>query len=359
MPVTDSRAPLIALAAAALFGLSTPLAKLLIGDIGPWLLAGLLYLGSGCGLTILYLVRRYSAGGSGEASLTRADLPWLAGTVLFGGMLGPILLLYGLALTDATSASLLLNLEAVLTLGLAWLVFQEHVDRKLFAGAVAIVAGALLLSWQGAIGNAGWGALLIGLACLSWAIDNNLTRKISSTDPVVLAAIKGVVAGTVNTVLAFGLGARLPGLFTVSAALLLGFVSYGLGLVLFIVALRHLGTARTGAYYGTAPFIGAIAATIILGTPLTGSMLMAGLLMAIGAWLHLSERHAHKHVHGSLDHAHRHVHDAHHQHQHGPNDPLGEPHSHPHRHEPLTHAHPHWPDLHHRHRHRKEPTAQA
>lgn len=359
MPATDIRAPFIALAAAALFGLSTPLAKLLIGDISPWLLAGLLYLGSGCGLTILYLVRRYSAGGSGEASLTRADLPWLAGTVLFGGILGPFLLLYGLALTDATSASLLLNLEAVLTLGLAWLVFHEHVDRKLFAGAMAIVAGALLLSWQGGFGRAGWGALLIGLACLSWAIDNNLTRKISATDPVVLAAIKGVVAGSVNTALAFSLGAKLAGLFAVSGALLLGFVSYGLGLVLFIVALRHLGTARTGAYYGTAPFIGAIAATVILGTPLTGSILMAGLLMAIGAWLHLSERHTHKHVHESLEHAHRHVHDEHHRHSHRPDDPPGEPHSHPHRHEPIAHAHAHWPDLHHRHRHSKEPTAQV
>ena len=288
------------MAAATLFGLSTPLAKLLIGDINPWLLAGLLYLGSACGLTLLYLLRRSSAGGSSEASLTRADLPWPAGTVLFGGILGPILLLFGLAPTDATSASLLLNLEAVLTLGLAWLVFQEHVDRKLFAGAVTIVAGALLLSWQGGFGQTGWGSLLIGLACLSWAIDNNLSCKISATDPVVLAAIKGVVAGSVNTVLAFSLGARFPGLFAVSGALLLGFVSYGPGLVLFIVALRHLGTARTGAYYGTAPFIGAIAATIILGTPLTTTLLLAGLLMAIGAWFHLSERHTHKHVHGML-----------------------------------------------------------
>ena len=176
------------MAAAALFGLSTPLAKLLIGDINPWLLAGLLYLGSGCGLTLLYLLRRSSAGGSSEASLTRADLPWPAGTVLFGGILGPILLLFGLAPTDATSASLLLNLEAVLTLGLAWLVFQEHVDRKLFAGAVTIVAGALLLSWQGGFGQTGWGSLLIGLACLSWAIDNNLSCTVarSSMAPITL-----------------------------------------------------------------------------------------------------------------------------------------------------------------------------
>ncbi len=347
------KAPLFALAAAALFGLSTPLAKLLIGDIKPWLLAGLLYLGSGCGLTLLYLFRRSSAAGSGEASLTRADVPWLLGTVLFGGIFGPILLLYGLAITDATSASLLLNLEAVLTLGLAWVVFHEHVDRRLFAGAVAIVAGALLLSWQGGFGQAGWGALLIGLACLSWAIDNNLTRKISSADPVVLAAIKGVVAGTVNTMLAFGLGAELPGLTSIAGAMILGFVSYGLGLVLFIVALRHLGTARTGAYYGTAPFIGALAAAAIFGVPLTPILVIAGLLMALGAWLHLSERHIHGHAHEILDHTHRHVHDEHHQHVHESGDPPGEPHSHPHHHAELEHAHAHWPDLHHRHRHKK------
>jgi drug/metabolite transporter (DMT)-like permease len=346
------------LLSAALFGLSTPFAKVLIGDVNPWLLAGLLYLGSGFGLTLLYLFRRMSAGGSGEASLTRSDLPWLAGTVFFGGVLGPVLLLYGLVLTDAASASLLLNLESVFTLGLAWIVFHEHVDRRLFLGALAIVASALLLSWQGGIGRMGWGPLLIALACLSWGIDNNLTRKISAVDPVVLAAIKGAVAGSVNTVLAFSLGAALPGLFAVSSALLLGFVSYGIGLVLFIVALRHLGTARTGAYYGTAPFIGAIAATIILGTPLTATILMAGLLMAFGAWLHLSERHAHGHLHEEMEHSHRHVHDEHHQHEHGADDPPGEPHSHRHRHSALYHTHVHWPDLHHRHRHRKQQAVQ-
>ena len=350
--MTELRAPIIALAAAALFGLSTPLAKLLLGDVNPLLLAGMLYLGSGFGLTALFFLRRMFLKVSGEASLSRADLPWLAGTIFFGGMLGPMLLLYGLALTDAASASLLLNLESVFTLGLAWVVFREHVDSRLFIGALAIVAGALLLSWQGDFGKASWGIFLIALACLSWGIDNNLTRKISASDPVVLAAIKGVAAGSVNTTLALSIGAVLPSLPIAFGALSLGFVSYGIGLVLFIVALRHLGTARTGAYYGTAPFIGALTAAIILGAPLTGTILVAGLLMAFGAWLHLSERHLHEHKHEQLAHTHRHSHDAHHQHQHGPEDPAGEPHSHFHRHEGLTHAHKHWPDLHHRHEHR-------
>jgi drug/metabolite transporter (DMT)-like permease len=339
----------LALCAAAFFGASTPLAKLLLGSTDPWILAGLLYLGSGLGLSILIAVRKITGATSGEAGLTLNDLPWLAGTVFFGGVLGPVLLLFGLNLTDAASASLLLNLEAVFTLLLAWIVFREHVDRRLFIGAVAIVAGAMLLSWQGNIGTISWGAILIALACLSWGIDNNLTRKISASDPFVLAAVKGLAAGSVNTVLAFSAGAHWPELTNVASAMSLGFVSYGLGLVLFIFALRYLGTARTGAYYGTAPFIGAIVAAIFLGTPLTVTVIIAGILMAIGAWLHLAERHEHEHLHGELEHEHRHVHEAHHNHAH--EGEVTEPHSHWHRHKPMRHSHPHYPDLHHRHTH--------
>jgi drug/metabolite transporter (DMT)-like permease len=351
MPSIEKNAPLVALAAAAAFGLSTPLAKLLLGDISPWMLAGLLYLGSGFGLSVLMLIRKLLGVSANEASLARADLRWLAGTILFGGILGPILLLFGLNLTDAATASLLLNLEAVFTLLLAWIVFREHVDSRLFMGAVAIVAGAILLSWQGELGKVSWGVILIALACLSWGIDNNLTRKISAVDPFALAAVKGICAGSLNTALAFATGAKLPSLLSGAGAMSLGFVSYGLGLVLFIVALRYLGTARTGAYYGTAPFIGALASAILLNTPLTGTMLIAGVLMALGAWLHLSERHGHDHSHDEMDHNHRHSHDEHHNHLHGPDDPVGEPHAHPHRHQPLTHSHAHYPDLHHRHSH--------
>jgi drug/metabolite transporter (DMT)-like permease len=349
MPNIHKQAPLIALASAALFGLSTPLAKVLLGELSPWTLASLLYLGSGLGLGALVLLRRNRA--QSEAPLTLKDVPWLAGTVVFGGVIGPLLLLVGLTRTDAASASLLLNLEAVFTLLLAWVMFREHVDKKLFAGALAIVSGALLLSWQGGVGSMGSGMIFISLACLSWAIDNNLTRKISAVDPFVLASIKGLVAGSINAALAYAMGATLPGWPGIGSAMLLGFVSYGLGLVLFIVALRHLGTARTGAYYGTAPFIGALATTVILATPLTPILMLSGLLMAFGAWLHLSEQHGHDHTHDSDEHAHRHSHDEHHQHAHDPGVIVSEPHSHAHRHQALTHAHPHWPDLHHRHRH--------
>jgi drug/metabolite transporter (DMT)-like permease len=346
---SQKNAPFIALLAAAVFGVSTPLAKFLLGDMSPWVLASLLYLGSGCGLALILLFRRKD--GTTEARLRRADLPWLLGTIVFGGIAGPILLLLGLTLTDAASASLLLNLEAVFTLLLAWIVFKEHVDVRLLIGAAAIVAGAIILSWQGRVGDANLGIGLIALACLSWGIDNNVTRKISAVDPFVLASIKGIVAGSVNAVLAYGMGGTLPAAVPLAGALMLGFVSYGLGLVLFILALRYLGTARAGAYYGTAPFIGAMAATVLLGDTLTPTLVIAGALMALGAWLHLSERHGHEHIHDSFAHDHRHVHDEHHQHEHGPLDPADEPHAHAHQHTPLKHAHAHWPDIHHRHRH--------
>ncbi|MGL4490244.1 MAG: EamA family transporter [Rhizobiaceae bacterium] len=349
MSELNKNAPLIALVAAAAFGLSTPLAKFLLGDMSPWALASLLYLGSGIGLGLITLFR--SKDGTSEARLSRADIPWLMGTIFFGGIAGPILLLLGLTTTDGASASLLLNLEAVFTLLLAWLVFKEHVDKRLFLGAVAIVAAAVLLSWQGRLGEVSLGVGLIALACLSWGIDNNLTRKISAVDPFVLASIKGLVAGLVNAGLAYAMGSNVPDILPLAGAMLLGFVSYGLGLVLFIVALRYLGTARTGAYYGTAPFIGALAAMLILGDTLTPTLVIAGALMAFGAWLHLSERHSHEHTHDELDHDHRHVHDEHHQHDHGEDQYAVEPHSHRHRHVNLTHAHRHWPDAHHSHSH--------
>lgn len=340
----------LALIAAAAFGISTPLAKVLLGSIDPWIMAGLFYLGSGIGLSIVIAMRTLRGTKVQEASLRGGDVPWLLGTIFFGGILGPVLLLFGLNQSDATSASLLLNLEAAFTLLLAWVVFREHVDRRLFIGAVFIVVGAILLSWQGSIGTWNYGSLLIAMACLSWAIDNNLTRKISAVDPFVLAAIKGLAAGCVNTALAFYAGAHWPDLLRLSEAMILGFVSYGLGLVIFIFALRYLGTARTGAYYGTAPFIGAIFAALFFGTAITPVLLLAGVFMGIGAWLHLAERHEHDHMHHLLEHDHSHSHDEHHQHWH--ESVVDEPHSHRHVHHPINHKHPHYPDLHHRHSHK-------
>jgi drug/metabolite transporter (DMT)-like permease len=258
--------------------------------------------------------------------------------------------MFGLARTDASGASLLLNVEGLATMGIAWLVFHENVDRRLLLGAFTILAGAALLSWQGNA-SLNWGAILILAACVSWGIDNNLTRKLSSADPVQIAMLKGLVAGTVNLTLALTRGATLPGIGTILLASVVGFLGYGVSLALFVLGLRHLGTARTGAYFSLAPFVGALLSLALLDEPLTARLMAAGGLMAVGLWLHLTERHEHDHTHEPMEHGHRHAHDEHHQHMHRLGDPAGEPHSHWHRHRPLVHRHPHYPDLHHRHGH--------
>ena len=338
---------LYALVSAALFGVSAPLAKILLGQTSPWLLAGLLYLGSGLGLAVArpFLPRD-------EAKLQRRGLPWLGAAILAGGVIGPVLLRFGLAQGAAGATSLLLNLESVLTLLIAWVVFRENVDSRLLVGAAAIVAGAVILSWPAPeTGGTGLSAaLLVAGACLAWAIDNNLTRKVSAADPVVIAMVKGLIAGAVNTAIALGTGAHFPGSGTIAAAALLGFFSYGVSLTLFVFALRYLGTARTGAYYALAPFIGAGTAILLLHEPVTLGFVAGGMLMAIGLWLHLTEQHQHRHEHEPMEHEHMHVHDQHHRHDH-PSGTPPEPHSHPHRHPRMVHKHAHYPDIHHRHSH--------
>lgn len=340
------------LIAAALFGASTPFAKQLLGEVSPLLVAGLLYAGSGIGLTLWRLLLGMRGHGDGDASITRGDWPWLIGAVLFGGVIGPASLMLGLRHTSAAEASLLLNLESVLTAAIAWLVFRENVDRKVFLGMLVIVVGGVLLAWspEGNT-NVSLGVLGIVAACLCWAIDNNLTRVVSGGDPLQITALKGLVAGTVNIGLALGFGASLPAWPVLLAAGAIGVVGYGISLVLFIRALRDLGTARTGAYFSTAPFVGASLSLLMFGETPNWAFWVAGGLMAVGVWLHVSERHEHEHTHETLEHDHRHVHDEHHQHAHDFDWDDQEPHAHPHRHEPTTHSHLHYPDLHHRHRH--------
>jgi drug/metabolite transporter (DMT)-like permease len=346
--------PLFALASAFLFGTSTPIAKLLLGITDPLLLAGLLYLGSGTGLALVKIGGRSLDLGRSEAPLRIRDLPWLAAIVLFGGILGPALLMSGLTLAPASTGALLLNTEGLATMAIAWLVFRENVDRRIFTGAIAILAGAVLLAWPEAT-RAGpqlnWGGVLIVLACVSWGIDNNLTRKLSVADPLQIAIIKGFTAGAVNLSLALVHRAQLPQLSTLAAAAAVGFFGYGVSLVLFVLGLRHLGAARTGAYFSTAPFIGAALALPLFGEAPSPTLIAAALMMAIGVYIHLVEAHDHDHLHEPLEHEHRHMHDIHHRHDHAPADPTEEPHSHWHRHPRHLHEHPHYPDLHHRHRH--------
>ena len=306
----------LALGAAALFGASTPFAKLLAGDMPPVLLAGLLYVGSGVGLMLLRLIRDR---GFKRSGLTSAEWPWLLGAVFFGGVLGPVALMLGLTSTSGSTASLLLNLESVLTAVIAWWVFKENADRHIVLGMAAIVAGGGVLAWSGQVGSvAGWsGPLLVTGACLCWAIDNNLTRKVSGSDALFIACTKGLMAGAVNTGLALSMGAQLPTVLTTLATLLLGFLGYGISLVFFVLALRGLGTARTGAYFSTAPFLGAALSIGVLGESISPLFWVAAALMGVGVWLHLTERHEHAHEHdGGVRHTHAHYPDIHHRHRH-------------------------------------------
>ncbi len=345
-----------ALGSAFLFGAGTPLAKWLLLDVNPWMLAGLLYMGSGIGLGIYRQLR-----GAPRPRLMPGEMKWLVAAVVCGGAIAPVMLMVGLAAMPASHAALLLNAEAVLTAVLAWVVFKENVDKRIAAGMAAIVAGALLLSWPSAGSVPGtpaaslWPAVAVTLACFFWALDNNFTRKVALMDASWIACVKGLAAGSTNLLLAFALGAVLPGGVKVSTAMGVGLFAYGVSLALFVVALRHLGASRAGAYFSTAPFVGALFSVLFLAEPVTWQLLAAAALMAGGIWLHLTEHHAHGHRHGVLEHEHRHRHsaqnggDEHHTHTHLP--AFEGQHSHRHRHEPLTHSHAHYPDAHHRHDH--------
>lgn len=332
--------------AALLFGAGTPLAKLLLHTVNPWLLAGLLYLGSGVGLMLYRLLRHAPAVG-----LPRNEVFWFAGAVVAGGIVAPVMLMAGLNGMPASGASLLLNTEGVFTTLLAWFAFKENFDRRIAFGMVAILSGAVILSWQEEIRFAGmWPSLAVLAACFAWGIDNNLTRKVSLTDATWIASVKGLVAGAVNLALAFSLGASLPSFPNMASAMAVGFLAYGVSLALFVVGLRHLGTARTGAYFSVAPFFGVLLA-VLMGEPITLPLLIAGGLMVLGIWLHLTEHHEHKHIHEPIKHTHEHIHDEHHQHEHDEYVPPGTKHTHFHRHEQLVHSHSHFPEVHHQHTH--------
>lgn len=340
---------LAALGAAVLFGGGTPLAKLLLGNVNPWMLASLFYLGSGCGLG---LYRRWR--NAAPVAMPANERPWLAGAIVSGGVVGPVLLMYGLTHMSAASASLMLNAESVFTALIAWIAFKENVDRRIALGMLAIVAGALVLSWPGNADFAGAvPALAVLGACLAWGLDNNLTRRVSLNDAAWLASVKGLAAGSVNLALALLVGAPLPPWPLILGAGVVGFAAYGVSLVLFIVGLRHLGTARAGAYFSVAPFFGALLAVLLLDEPLSIPLMVAGFMMGIGVWLHLTERHQHFHTHEPVEHDHTHRHDEHHQHSHAEAGHAAgaKSHRHTHRHEALAHDHAHFPDAHHRHQH--------
>ena len=335
-----------ALAAALLFALSVPAGKILLAHLRPLELSALCYLGSGLCLAAWRALR----GGGGEAPLGRGDLPYAAGFVLAGGVLAPLMLFSGLRLTASSAASMLLNFELVFTALIAVLFFGEHGGRRLWAAAALICSGAALLSWEGGTLAFGWGPALVLGSSLMWAVDNNFTAKISIKDPVTIAVMKGLAGGLINAALAFYAYRSLPPAGWAALALLVGFFSYGVSLVLFILAMRGLGASRAGAFFGTYPFIGAALGVMLLGDPFTVRLAGAGVLMLAAFWLLASESHSHRHRHEPLDHDHAHDHaDGHHGHVHA--GPVSGPHSHPHLHEASEHEHPHAPDAHHRHAH--------
>jgi drug/metabolite transporter (DMT)-like permease len=334
------------LAAAALFGASTPVAKLLVPGTGPLLLAGLLYVGAGMGLLVAGGLRRTGT----EAPIQRVDLPVLALVVVAGGILGPVLLVLGLARLSGASAALLLNLEAPFTISLAVVMLGEHLARREALGAAVVIFGAGALTWApGALEASPAGAACVALACAAWALDNNLSQRLSIRDPVAVARAKTLAAGAFNVALGLAVGERLPSPAHVAAALLTGALGYGLSIVLHLLAVRALGAARQAAYFATAPFIGAVVAVPLLHDRLPPSHVAAGALMALGIALIVGTRHAHAHLHEAEQHEHAHVHDEHHAHVH--DGEVSEPHSHVHGHASLFHDHPHLPDAHHRHGH--------
>lgn len=345
-----------ALSSALLFGAITPLSKVLLCEIHPLLLAGLFYLGSGLGLTVFCIIRAYrTKSNKKELSFARVDLCWLAGAIVTGGMLAPVLLLFALQSAQASTTSLFLNLESIFTALVAWFVFKENFDKKLVLGMFSIFAGGVLLSLDSSGKMLGLSSLLISLACLAWAIDNNCTSMISANDAVVIACCKGLCAGIVNTILALIVGAVLPSPAVLMQALLIGFIGIGISLALFVTALRYIGAARAGAYFAFAPFFGAAFSILLLHEQFGILFILSAAFMALGLYLHLSEKHGHEHLHEELNHKHWHIHDEHHQHEHADGahphlDGKGG-HVHFHEHAALMHSHTHFPDLHHRHDH--------
>lgn len=355
-----------ALAAAALFGAGTPIAKFLLQDIEPAMLAGLLYLGSSIGLFAARVAGRIvRVAGSHDPHparppIERAHFVWLAAAIASGGVAAPLLLMWGLSHISAADASLLLNAESVLTTLLAALLFAEHIGRRVWLASLVILAAGVLLSWSPDVTSSfvlSPGAVAVIGACFFWGLDNNFTRRIAGGDATTIAMAKGLVAGVVNLLMALAVtrATSCPPVTAVARALLLGALAYGASLVLYVRALRHLGSARTAAHFATAPFVGAGIA-LLMGEPAAHAFLVALALMALATWLVLTERHVHPHRHEALAHTHAHVHDEHHHHGHDSPEleadaRAGKAHTHFHVHEPLTHLHPHLPDLHHRHMH--------
>ena len=347
----------LALAAALMFGASVPLSKLLFSSAEPIMVAGLLYLGMGLGmLPVKAYMTMFGKPSQKEEPLARSDMPWVFGTVLFGGILAPVVMMISLDHTPGSTASLLLNFEGVATGLIALFIFKEAIGKRVWMAIALITVGCSVLSLRE---GGGWGISLgaIGImaTCVLWAIDNNITRRISGKDQYMIVVIKGLGAGTFTFVLATLVGVKLPSIGVMLLAMLLGFVSYGVSMAMIVVAMRHLGAARTAAFFGVGPFAGALLSFVLLREHAEMFFWMALAPMAVGVFLLLSETHSHEHTHAVLRHSHKHRHDEHHKHKHRGRTPRE--HTHMHEHELMSHSHQHAPDLHHRHEHKATSSA--
>ena len=340
------RGGILALTAAVLFGISTPLVQKFGLGVGAFTTAALLY--AGAAVVGALLRRRVEH----EARVVSADVPRLLAMAAVGAVVGPVALAWGLQRTSGTSASLMLTLEALFTAVLAWRIYRESMGRRVWAAMLLLLAGgSLLVLDQGRDGGVRlWGLLAVLLATAAWGLDNTLSRALAERDPGQVVLAKAFLGAAATSILAVAFGEALPSPGAALGLFAVGATGYGLSLRFYLLAQRAFGAARTGSVFAFAPFIGAMLA-VVLGDQSTSALMAAGsMLMLAGVVLHLAESHGHEHEHEAIEHEHAHRHDdGHHEHGH---DPMpADAHSHRHRHEPLWHAHPHVPDAHHAHRH--------
>jgi drug/metabolite transporter (DMT)-like permease len=347
VPTPIAAGVLLAVASALAFGLTTPVIAWTGGDAGPVTAAALLYAGAAAAAVVMRLRAR-----STGSRLSRTDLPRIVGVAIAGAVIAPVCLVWGLTRTGAAAGSLVLNLEAVLTVLLAWLIYREPLGRRvLLAVAIMATAGGLLALDASARSSAGLaGTLAVAAATLAWAIDNTLTRPLAERDPLQVIAAKGAFGAALTGTIAFLRGESFPGTTTLAVLLACGATGYGMSLRLYLAAQRKIGAARTASVFALAPFVGAAIAWTLGDREASVLTAFAAAGFGLGVYLHVSEKHAHAHVHDVCEHQHAHRHDdGHHDHAHDP--PMAGEHTHRHSHERIVHSHDHAPDMHHDHRH--------
>lgn len=338
----------IALLSAILFGASTPVGKILLNSMPPFQLAGLLYLGAALGVLPFSLRERHAAG---IRTIGKTNIFRLAGAIGFGGVLGPVLLLFGLQIASAASVAMWLNLELAATAILGYFLFHDHLGRYGWIGVAGTLSAAVLLSWHEGGGIGGYALLLVGGASLCWGLDNHLTALIDGITPTQSTCWKGLIAGTTNLMISwlFESYSTLP--WPITSGIIIGVFSYGFSISLYILAAQHLGATRSQMIFSSAPFFGVTLSALILGESISPLQYVAALVLILSLITLHRDQHAHLHTHAALTHQHQHRHDDnHHGHAH-PADNDAAYHHHWHDHEPVTHSDPHWPDIHHRHEH--------